>query len=1440
MPDPNDYIELNRQFVELNAKEVEISESEAWIKRETTYTSRWSDLLNQNRVVILSSARTGKTQETFHQCQKLDSDGKSAFFLRLEDLAVEWETAFEIGNAQGFEQAVGSGHEIWIFLDSIDEARLTDPGALRRALKRLKLHVTDNLQNVHMILTSRVGAWRPKDDAAQLDSLFPYNPPRRSSSDREEDEDMDIEWNHGTLSDFSIPQVEGDNGSSIKFYTLHPLNSDQMLYFAKKRGLQDADALVSEINQRDMQGFAGRPKDLDDLIQFWRDNGRLGSRREIIKKNINRKLNEDNQNRAEKDPLSIQTALTGAKKLSAAVALTHHSKIFVPEGYSSGNGISAQSILEDWSPKECSTLLGRPIFEPETYGFVRFDHRDSREFLAASWFFDLMECGQSRMRVEQLFFKIQYGIEVVVPSLRPILPWLALLDHGVRRRLMDKWPEILLEGGDPSGLPVDDRKKLLTRFCELHVSPGSQFSVDGNALQHLVTPELGTAIRNLYKTYRGNKEIEILLLQSIELGSLRDLADIARRAALKPSSIYTRLVAMRALSSVCDEKGVASACDAILEDNNLTSRRELATLLHVFGKHIPAKSLMSLIEAVEPKKSHRSGHLSRAIINYLNTRTIEDVRYIVSESARLIKQAPFIERRFFEASEKNFWMLGFALTACEQLIKARHPATLCNPCLSLLSLTHVSQDYNVRETETDLRDLVSQWPDLNAALFWHNVEDSRALLDKDKGERLISWQQAGASRVLWHFENKDINQVVGWVTQKEFVDDRLVALTLAFFLYRAADRPQSLRRHLWKVVEGHEELNATLKRLLNPLPMSGRERRYRNSEANWKRRRRERERRDADYHSKWRAEIPKSLEEIRGNRVPPEGKIWDAQLYLFDRMRSLDSNHNRWAQTNWLGLEEEVGREAAEAMRDGLMAIWRRYDPALASEVGGVGQSILRIETMALSGLEIEFQEVLDWTTTLDHTEAQKAARYLMKELNGFPTWFREFEAQHPDVTLSTLLKEAVWELYETPVDEPSHYFFARVLWNAAWFGDRIAPCLVDTLIEKEPSNISVLSYALPLVMGCNAIENDQIAELCAGKVASATTPPAHQPLWYAAWVSVDPSPAISNLTAKLAALEDEEAVKTAIAFINALYGSHREHGLGVRDGHKTPEHLRKLYDLMHQYIRREDDIDRSNGEVHSPTSRDDAQDARGYIYNDLADISGKAAFDALVGIANQASSEHNRKRLYSRAIARAQADSDVRWTTDNVNEFAVELERMPSTPYELFEVARNRLMDLKNNYEKGDTSPSDILIKVDGEVALRNYLANELMKTAHARYSISQEDEMPNGKRTDIRFVRAGLSSMVPVELKIAGKWSSPQLFEKLKNQLCGDYMKDAAHGIYLIFHFGKKAGWKHPHSGNCLSFKELISALQCDAYDIVASESGISNIEVIGIDLTKRNETM
>ena len=94
----------------------------------------WSEQLQEYRVVILSEAGSGKTEEIRHIAQCLRNEGKSAFFIRLEHIYLDFESSFEEGSHEGFEAWKASDGEAWLLLDSVDEARLRDPSDFERTI----------------------------------------------------------------------------------------------------------------------------------------------------------------------------------------------------------------------------------------------------------------------------------------------------------------------------------------------------------------------------------------------------------------------------------------------------------------------------------------------------------------------------------------------------------------------------------------------------------------------------------------------------------------------------------------------------------------------------------------------------------------------------------------------------------------------------------------------------------------------------------------------------------------------------------------------------------------------------------------------------------------------------------------------------------------------------------------------------------------------------------------------------------------------------------------------------------------------------------------------------------------------------------------------------------------------------------------------------------
>lgn len=1418
------YVELNRQFLRLSQEEVSSDEIEIGIALGLSKGLSWEQLLDEYRVVVLASAGAGKTEEIRHQCEQLRSQGAPAFFLRLEHLADDWEIAFDAGTHDELAAAISENKEFWLFLDSVDEARLANAKCFERAIRRVGSKIGNGLQRAHIVITSRVGAWRAKSDAELLERHLPYKPPTNP-------EDEQIETNAD----------DNTSGSIVNYYTLRDLSEEQIRTFSSGLGVPNVDEFVSDIERNDVTGLAGTPRDVEELVAFWKQHGRLGGRFELVDSGARRKLVEIDPDRAQADPLTAEKAWDGATRLAAAVTMTRQTRILVPDADTSVEGLRVSDILTGWSRAECVALLARPIFEPETYGFVRFHLRDMTDYLAAKWFEGWLANGASRQSVEGLFFTNQYGIDVVIPRLRSVLPWLALLDEKVLNRLIDRWPEVLFEGGDPSHLPKPVREQLLKNICARYAeNETARISVDLNSLQRLARPDVSETIRELDAQFEHLPEIKRFLLRAIEMGPMLDCVDIALASASDTSGDrYTWLAGCRALVSVGSPDDVQPVSASIVAGGSLTERTRFSDFVQVFGAaYISAQDIVAVLETVEPEDERHYDGLNHALRDYLLTCPIDVVAKVVEAVAGLVAQEPFVERRHFEVSQGNGWMLSFIFVACERLIEERHGAALETSTLTVISLISLSKHYEARDEKSRLRELVPAWKELNYALFWFDVADCRRLLERKPEERLVDWWRARIFRDYWAFDAGDFEVVIGWIAEREFVEDKLVALSLAFQLYIDASRPAKWRKPLKDAVAGVEELEGRLETLFHPPPPTDQQKSWKRSEAQYERRRQERAARIEANHANWKESLPGMLDQISNRERAPEGKYWVAQQYLFERMREIGKDRSKWAYWNWQDLIPDQGEEVATAMRDGLFDEWRNFNPELASETEAQGNSTPRSEVLGLSGLEIESREVPDWPKNLSEGEARHAARYLFSELNGFPTWFEKLNECFPDTVQSVLLREIEWDLFDNPAEENPHYVVSDIVWHAPWLKDHVAPPLLSLIADREPVHASNLVHAISLVMGAETISNEQISEIAAGKVG-ASIPAGHIPIWYAAWVSVDPSHAISSLREYLAQLERGDAINAAISFINTLYGSRSERGIGGRDAHKAPEHLKDLYLLMHEYIRRDEDIERAGRGAYTPTSRDDAQDARNSVFSDLLDLPGKAAFDALMEIARRYHDGGAEVWVRTHAIKRAELDAEGEpWDSPTFVEFDKNMECHPKTHRQLYDLACFRLQDLKAGLEDGDTSPAEVVIKTDEETVLRNYFANWLLEHSKNNYSVPQEEEMPDAKRTDIRVHGAGIDGPVPIELKIADKWTGPKLFERLENQLCGDYLRDAnsSNGVFFLVYRGGKMTWEHPDDGRKLSFEQLVEALQEYAVVLVERLSNVENLKVIGIDLTKR----
>jgi hypothetical protein len=170
------YIPLDRTFHELAIEPSEGDDVDLPLQFGKRETLRWPSLLDEYRVILLSEAGSGKTEEIRNTARALRKDGEHAFFVRIEHVSQDFEDAFEEGSLEEFNAWAASGEEGWLLLDSVDEARLRDPKDFERAIRKLGRLLSPVLQHAHIVITGRTTAWR-----ARTDLLLCRAPPRQDS-----------------------------------------------------------------------------------------------------------------------------------------------------------------------------------------------------------------------------------------------------------------------------------------------------------------------------------------------------------------------------------------------------------------------------------------------------------------------------------------------------------------------------------------------------------------------------------------------------------------------------------------------------------------------------------------------------------------------------------------------------------------------------------------------------------------------------------------------------------------------------------------------------------------------------------------------------------------------------------------------------------------------------------------------------------------------------------------------------------------------------------------------------------------------------------------------------------------------------------------------------------------------------------------------------------
>lgn len=786
--------------------------------------------------------------------------------------------------------------------------------------------------------------------------------------------------------------------------------------------------------------------------------------------------------------------------------------------------------------------------------------------------------------------------------------------------------------------------------------------MDNTAIERIAAPDLGADALALLERFGSDDDVVFFMGRLVWQGEMRECLPALEQIALDAErGRYARIASIRAIMTLGDEAQKDRLWSAIVAHDGPLDRRLLAEILEWATPTLRSVELMlATIDRLPPYERFEATGLSEAVHRFIdrlpimaNTAPDHPIARLAEGLNGYLDREPYIERGECHVSEAFGWLMGPALHAVDRLVSGRSQAALYPDPLAILRKVPAVRFWRSGDG-TDYKNAldanIPRWQELNDLLYWTSITERRTHLAA-KGERMTDDWQISFMSPFWRFSSDDFDRCLGWVREKEALDDRLVALSRCLGLFVAADRPADWLEQMQDATLGQAELEAVLAERIDPRP-SPAVQKMEAENRKWKRERDARETKEQRDRADWMRALKADPNRVRAPDGLKPGEFSHDQYYLLHSVRDDGISRDRDWGAAWQQLIPEFGVEVAQAYRDAAVAFWRPYRPALRSEGGDTGSTPYAL-IFAMAGIAIEVDETENFLTAISDEDARHVLRYVTWELNGFPRWFEPFYRAHPKAGLEAVAKELIWELDHSKADQPTHHILHDILYHAPWLHAEVAPLILDWLRVNDMRNADNLRYCLN-ILSSSGLSPGELGDLAKVKLAAGVDAE-QRPRWYALWVDNAPEEAIPALSAELQGLDEAGSSGFAQLFVVSLLGD--RHGTGNRTGaFKTAAHLKELYVLMHRYIKTSDDLNRANGGVYSPTLRDNAQDARNNLFNLLSSEPGAETYAAIKALEQDHPEPSYRQWMAKRARARAIADADEPvWEAGQVHSFAAQ-----------------------------------------------------------------------------------------------------------------------------------------------------------------------------------------
>ena len=1401
---------------------------------------RWPEILAHSVVVVIGEPGTGKTEEVQNQVLELDRASLPAFYTtvkRLADAPLE-DALDEIAEAR-FREWENSTSDAWFFIDSIDEARSTG-AEFELALSRLSRTLRPNAHRAHVVITTRPIAWfgstdrlaverhfhsvlrqpRPKEpqmvDDPLLDPLFSRRKPNpnRTSNDR--------------------PTV-ADQVSQVGVLKLLPLNSRQIREFVRKKLPSDPDGFLQGLENSAAAVFLDRPLDLLDAMEYWRHTeGCFGSKTDQLHWSIERKLREADSRRLANVALTPAEAKSAARQLAAALLLGHKGEIAIDAAGTTGSStqvVDASRVLPKMPPSKLNDLADRALFRAASHGTIRLI-RDYQDFLAADWFLACLESGLAFRDLLSILCVTIDGKFTLRPSFRTVAPWLAQRSSKIRKHLVSIAPILMFESGDREMIPASERLEILEAYidCLDQVSRYRPLLTDDEARWFSAgVPE--SVIRKLWQRHAQEPRVRVLLLKIVAAGRRTELVDLAARYISRRTANHrVRCAAICTIGTVAPDE-VKGRLAAKVSDHRLDwPVRHIGELVEsLFPEYLSVADLGPMLSESDIEQGLPQDRLKHALAKNLDMCSERDLAELTTLLRSLLTREPTDNDNQCPLSIRFCWVAPVLQRACEMLLsRGVAEPMVYETARELGRLANYRTEPHVGMSE--IGQIVRDRPALRESMLVHALRSDPRL-------RKAPWMASH----YWPLTlvHEDAPWLMKLVRELRYSDIREQLFSLTFGVIGSSDCRTRDRRALGRIAKNHPGLQ----RLLVELDAERKEAiaRDRPHKARVREIEAQRARRDAVIVRNWRAfraklqKRPSLLSER--NAVPagePSGYLVSLHRWIRENHRNID----RFSVASSHFLDPVFGTAVRAEFDQAMMTYWRTRKAPLVS----ANRKMFDWDVLALAGIAIEAQRDSAWAKKLSRKEAKRAAEHATCEMNGFPNWLGDLVVAHRQVVQKVFRHEFRWEL-QAPADggNPARFHCAsRLASTPAHLQDALVPVLLEEMRDSEVQYGPLLERCLGPVLNSAAVESASVAAVAVQKWSAyrALTNPkrndtylAHY--WLAMWYYRDAVPALAALEEFLARLKREAQDEFVATFVTRLVERDQLQFPTTRASFDQPAVLKRLVGLAYTHVRLEDDRGLGSG-VHVRNARDDQEGARGGLRERATRALGSGGVSYLRGLASQPYFRRIAKHLDRAASDLSLRLSDIQpWREQEVAEFEERGNRPVRTSRDLFEIAMNTLLDVKDDTERGDFSLRDLLSQSKRESDYQVYLAGQLNQRARGRYTAVRENQVGRGTKPDVSVLHPD-AGRVPIEIKVADAgWGYKRLLATGDEQVIGKYLADreAIFGILVVVRVAQKR-WRHPQGGY-VDFGQLVAELEVRAYASARRDDGIDGVKVISIDL-------